>query len=369
MADSFSAAIVRRLGGPVVIEEVRIEALRRSDVLVKLGASGICHTDLEVLRGELAAPMPIVLGHEGAGIVVAIGSDVTTVSAGDHVVGSWNPSCGTCFYCIRDLPILCERASLAGSRGGLPDGATRLTANGTPIHHFGFIASHAEYAVLHESSAIPIPVGIPLDLACLLGCAVSTGFCAPFRIAKVSMGSCVAIVGCGAVGLNAVQGARVAGAAEIIAVDIDERRLRLAQELGATQTIHGLEQDALAETRRLSQSRGADFVFEAGGSNTTMQLALELARPGGDVVLLGKVPLDSPVSFRFGSLFGEKRIVRSSYGGARPQRDFPILAGYYLSGQLKLSQLITHRLRLSEIGEGFQMVADGAAIRAVVTFS
>ncbi len=368
MKDSFSAAVLRRPANAIGIEEVHLDALQPSDVLIKLGASGICHTDLEVQRGDLTAPMPIVLGHEGAGTVVEIGSQVRSVSAGDHVVGSWNPSCGTCFYCLRDQPILCERYSLTGSLGQLPDGATRLRAGGRPIHHYGSVASHAEYAILHESSAVRIPAEIPLDHACLLGCAVSTGFCAPLRVAKVSVGSCVAIVGCGAVGLNVVQGARVAGAAEVIAIDIDERRLSLAEELGATRTIHGAEQDPIAEVRRWSQSRGADFVFEAGGSPTTMQLALEVTRPGGDVVLLGKVPLDIPVSFRFGSLFGEKRVVRSSYGGARPQRDFPILARYYLTGQLKIKQLISHHLKLSEIDEGFQTVARGEAIRAVVTF-
>jgi S-(hydroxymethyl)glutathione dehydrogenase / alcohol dehydrogenase len=368
VSESFQAAVLRRRGGPIAVEEVELDPLRPSDVLVRIGASGICHSDLEVFNGDLALPMPIVLGHEGAGVVVAVGSAVETVSPGDHVIGSWNPSCGRCFYCLRDQPILCERCGATSGRGLLSDGTTRLRINGDSLHHFSFVASHAEFAVMHESSVVPMPPEVPFDNACLLGCAVATGFCAPLRVARVAPGSCVAIVGCGAVGLNVVQGARVAGASEIIAIDIDERRLDLARHLGATFVVDPSAQDAISEVRRTSDSRGADYVFEAAGSEAGMRLALETARPGAEIVLLGKVPFDSDVSFRFGSLFGEKRVVRSSYGGTRPARDFPMMIDYFLRGELKLDELITQRLALEEIGEGFGMMTRHEALRAVIVF-
>jgi S-(hydroxymethyl)glutathione dehydrogenase/alcohol dehydrogenase len=350
------------------VEQVELADLQPFDVLVQIKASGLCHSDLEIFKGDLAAPMPIVLGHEAAGVVEAVGANVDNIPIGAHVVGSWNPSCGSCFYCLRDQPILCVRCSSNSALGQLPDGTTRLRSHGEPIHHFSFIAGHAEYAVMHQSSVVVVPPEAPFDAICLLGCAASTGFCAPLRVAKVAPSSCVAVVGCGAVGLNAIQGARVAGAAEIIAVDIDERRLQLAQVLGATIRLHAEQQDVINEVRRVSGGRGADFVFEAGGAESTMRLSVEVVRPGGEVVILGKVPFDANVSFRFGSLLGEKRIVRSSYGGARPQRDFPMMINYMQSGKLNLSDLITHRLSLSQLGEGFELMSRREAIRAVIVF-
>ena len=340
----FRAAVLHEVGRPLVVERVSVGDLKPKDVLVRLHASGLCHTDLEVMDGALPYPMPIVLGHEGAGVVDAVGDEVTLVAPGDHVVCSWNPHCGQCFYCERDQPILCEAFTRTQPQGRLLDGDARLRLRGRPLHHFSAVSSHAEYCVVHESSAVTVPREIPFDRACLLGCGVMTGVGAATRVARVAPGARVAVVGCGAVGLNAVQGARLAGAEMIAAVDVDDRRLALARTLGA------------------------DDVIEAAGRAEGFQLALEAARPGGTVVFLGKMAVGQPVTFRWGSLMGERRIVRSSYGGARPRRDFPWLARAYLDGRLKLDELITRRLRLDQVNDGFAGMVKGDVVRAVLLF-
>jgi S-(hydroxymethyl)glutathione dehydrogenase/alcohol dehydrogenase len=207
---------------------------------------------------------------------------------------------------------------------------------------------------------------MPLDRACLLGCAVATGVGGAIRVARLAVGSSVAVVGCGAVGLNSIQGARLAGAETVIAVDLDPARLRLAVELGATHAIDPKAEDPIAAVHRLTEGRGVDCAIEAGGREATMRLALEVTRPGGDVVILGKVAFDATVSFRFGSMMGERRITRSSYGGVRPARDFPMLARAYLDGRLRLDELITRRIGFDEINEAFAAMAAGTVVRAVL---
>ena len=364
----FRAAVLHEVGKPVVIEEVEIGELAAGDVLVRIGATGLCHTDLEVKLGSLVRPLPIVLGHEGAGSVEAIGKGVTTVAAGDHVVCSWNPSCGHCFYCEADQPILCEPINHHHPQGHLPDGRSRLTLNGSPVNHLMMVSSHAEYCVLPEAGAIKVPKEIPFDRACLIGCAVMTGFGAATNIAPVTFGATAVVIGCGGVGLSAVQGAASRQAAQVIAIDLDDRKLSSARIFGATHTVNPKRDDAAAIVRGLTGGRGADFTFEAAGNERAMRLAMEVTRPGGDVVMLGKVPVDDDVKFRWGSLMGEKRITRSSYGGARPHRDFPALAQAYLEGRLKLDELITQRISLDKINEGYSALERGEVLRSVVVF-
>ena len=366
MTTTFRAAVLRAIDAPLTIEEVSVPATGPSDVLVRIVASGLCHSDLEIMQGQLRAPLPIVLGHEGAGIVEDVGSAVTQVHVGDHVVGSWMPNCGRCFYCIRDLPVLCERSGAANAIGGLPDGARRLVHGDEPINHFSFISSHAEYAVLTEASAVVMPAGMPLDLACLFGCAVATGVGGAIRVGRVSVGSSVAVVGCGAVGLNSIQGARMAGAGIVIGIDVDPARLQIALALGATYVLDARTEDVIAVAQRLTDGRGVDCSIEAGGREATMRLALEVSRPGGDVVILGKLAFDAPLTLRFGSLMGERRIVRSSYGGVRPARDFPLLARAYLDGRLHLDELITRRIGFDEINDAFAGMVAGTVVRAVL---
>ena len=364
----FRAAVLNKIGAPLSIDTLQMAPLSPTDVLVKLKASGLCHTDLEVIQGALAYPLPIVLGHEGAGIVEAVGHQVTQVKIGDHVICSWNPHCGHCFYCERDLPILCEPFARNQPKGFLLDGRSRMQRGGEQVHHYSVTSTHAEYTVVPESGAIPVPRELPFDRACIIGCGVMTGVGAAVRKARVEAGASVAVIGCGAVGLNVVQGARLADAGKIIAVDVGPGKLDRAAVFGATHTIDGSTGNALEEIRALTGGRGADYVFEAAGNKGSFRLAVEAVRPGGQVVWLGKINVNEEVSFRWGALMGEKRIVRSSYGDARPRRDFPWLADEYLKGRLKLDELITRRIRLEDINDGFASLARGEGIRTVVMF-
>lgn len=363
----FRAAILITVDQPMVVGEIKLEALGPTDVLIRNRASGLCHTDLEVMHGSLAYPMPIVLGHEGAGVVEEVGSEVTQVRPGDHVVASWNPHCGHCFYCERDLPILCEPFTRHQPAGHMLDGTSRLTWNGAKLHHFSVVSSHAEYSVVPQSGAIKVPDAIPFDRACLIGCGVMTGVGAVSRLARVEAGASVVVIGCGAVGLNAIQAAVLEQAQPVIAVERDPAKLALARRFGATHAL-AADEATIENVRSLTAGRGADYVFEAAGSEASLQLALEVTRPGGQLVILGKTEVNRQVRLRFGSMMGEKRIIRSSYGGARPRRDFPWLAQLYLDGKLNLDGLISTRLPLERINEGFAAMRRGDGIRHVVTF-
>ena len=362
----FKAAVLHEVGKPLTIEQVELGDLQPFDVLVRVHASGLCHTDLEVMQGSLAYPLPIVLGHEGAGIVERVGSAVAQVKPGDHVVCSWNPHCGHCFYCERDQPILCEPFIRHQPAGHQMDGTSRYRLNGAKLHHFSVMSSHAQYCVVPESGAIKVPDEIPFDRACLIGCGVMTGVGAVSRMAKVESGTHVAVIGCGAVGLNAVQGAVMEQAATVIAIDRDPRKLQMASRFGATHLIGPDCPDAVAAVKELTGGRGADYVFECAGGESALQTMYDVLRVGGQAVILGKVNVEQKVSLRFGSMMGEKRVIRSSYGGARPRRDFPWLARCYLEGRLKLDELISMRLPLERINEGFEAMKRGDIVRAVL---
>lgn len=363
------AAVLREIGKPLTIETVDLAAPRENEVLVRVRATGLCHTDLEVMKGQLVFPLPIVLGHEAAGTVEEIGSGVTNLRPGDPVVLSWNPNCGHCFQCDRGHPILCDQFLSVGPEGGLFDGTTRLSSDGHSLHSLMFMGSFAEYCVVPAQCAVPVPADIPLDRACLIGCGVMTGVGGVTRVARLEYGASAAIFGCGAVGLSAVQGARLAGAGLIIAIDLQDDKLALAQRLGASHTINARSKDPVAAIKEITGGRGADFVFEAAGSAQVYRNTMEAVRVGGKVVWLGKVAVDQDVSFRWGSLMGEKQIIRSSYGGARPSRDFPALADSYLQGELKLDEMITQRINLEQINDGFAALEKGAAIRTVIVFT
>jgi S-(hydroxymethyl)glutathione dehydrogenase/alcohol dehydrogenase len=364
----FRAAVLHRPHEPIVIETVEAEDLAPTDVLVRIRATSLCHTDLEVIEGQLAYPMPIVLGHEAAGTVERTGSAAAHVKPGDPVVISWNPHCGHCFYCDHGQPILCETYLGLGPKAVQFDGRTKLSLGGAPVHHMMYIASFAEYCIVPAQSAVAVPKEIPFDRACLIGCGVMTGVGGATRIAHIPYGAVTAVIGCGAVGLSAVQGARLAGAGAILAVDLDDKKLALARTLGATHVANAGREDPVAVAKSLTRNRGADCVLEAAGDPRAFRLSAEIVRPGGQIVWLGKVNVNADVAFRWGSLMGEKRIVRSSYGGARPQRDFPMLARAYLDGHLRLDELVSRRIRLEEINEGFAALKRGEIVRAVITF-
>jgi S-(hydroxymethyl)glutathione dehydrogenase/alcohol dehydrogenase len=310
----------------------------------------------------------MVPGHEAAGTVEAVGSAVTRVKPGDRVVCSWNPNCGHCFYCEEGLPILCEPIARHQPRGLLPDGLPRLYLRGEPLLQFMNVACHAEYCVVPEAGAVAVPPELPFDRACLIGCGVATGFGAVTRASTVTYGSNVLVVGCGAIGLNVIQSAVLRQPARVIAVERDPHRLEQARLFGATDVI-AADGNALEAVKALTGGRGADFSFEAAGHESAMRFTVEATRPGGQVLLLGKVPANQDVAFRWATLTGEKRLMRSSYGGARPQRDFGLIARAYLEGTLKLDELISERLPLQEINAGYAAVEEGRSVRSVITFS
>jgi S-(hydroxymethyl)glutathione dehydrogenase/alcohol dehydrogenase len=369
MTLQYRAAVLHAANTPMSIETVTLAALKPTDVLVRIRAAGLCHTDLEVIEGSLRYPLPIVLGHEAAGVVEQVGPAARGIKKGDHVVLSWNPHCGHCFYCDRDAPILCERYLGEGPKALPFDGESRIRlADGRPLQQLMFLGSFAEYCIVSDQQAIPVPKEIPFDRACLIGCGVMTGVGAALNLGAIAHGDTVMVIGCGAVGLSAVQGARLAGAGAIIAVDIDPAKLDLAQRLGATHGVNASSDDAVAAGKSETSGRGVDVVIEAAGSAAAFRITTEAVRPGGQVIWLGKIDVSKDVSFRWGSLMQEKRIRRVSYGNARPRRDFPLLARAYLDGSLMLDELISRRIRLDEINHGFGALKRGEVIRSVVMF-
>jgi S-(hydroxymethyl)glutathione dehydrogenase/alcohol dehydrogenase len=353
----------------LTVETVTARELQPHDVLVRIKAAGLCHTDLEVIEGSLRYPMPIVLGHEAAGIIETVGQDAQGVAVGDHVILSWNPHCGHCFYCDRDLPILCETYLGYGPHAVAFDGSmTARMRGGGELKQLMFLGAFGEYCIVHDHQAIMVPRELPFDSACLIGCGVMTGVGAALNVARIAYGDAVMVIGCGAVGLSAVQGARMAGAGMIIAVDLDDRKLDLAERVGATARINAQHEDAAAVAKQRTGGRGVDVVLEAAGNPAGFALSVEAVRPGGEVIWLGKTDVNNQVGFRWGSLMAEKRIRRSSYGGARPARDFPLLARAYLDGRLLLDELITRHIRLDQINDGFAALKAGVAIRSVMMF-
>jgi S-(hydroxymethyl)glutathione dehydrogenase/alcohol dehydrogenase len=369
MTLQYRAAVLHAANTPMSIETVTLAGLKPTDVLIRIRAAGLCHTDLEVIEGSLRYPLPIVLGHEAAGVVEQVGAAARGVREGDHVVLSWNPHCGHCFYCDRDAPILCEQYLGEGPKALPFDGESRIRlAGGRPLQQLMFLGSFAEYCVVFDQQAIPVPKEIPFDRACLIGCGVMTGVGAALNLGAIARGDTVMVIGCGAVGLSAVQGARLAGAGAIIAVDIDPAKLDLARRLGATHAVNASSDDAVAVGKRETAGRGVDVVIEAAGSTAAFRITTEAVRPGGQVIWLGKIDVGEDVSFRWGSLMQEKRIRRVSYGNARPRRDFQLLARAYLDGALMLDELISRRITLEGINDGFGALKRGEAIRSVVMF-
>lgn len=365
----FRASVLHSTRSRLQTEILELNDLAARDVLVRIRAAGLCHTDLEVIEGSLRLPLPIVLGHEAAGVVEAVGAEARGVEVGDHVILSWNPHCGRCFYCDHDQPILCE-TYLENTPGAFAfDGTPRLRlAGGSDLHQLMYLGTFGEYCVVQDQQAVPIPREMPFDRAALIGCGVMTGVGAALNVARIRPGTSVMVIGCGAVGLAAIQGAVLAGAETILAVDLRESRLEIAAEMGATLLVDPASDDAVGIARAHTSGRGVDTVLESAGNEPAFRLTVEAVRPGGQVVWLGKTDVERDVSFRWGSLMQEKRIRRSSYGDARPHRDFPYLCRAYLDGRLQLDGLISQRIGLDGINEGFEALKAGETIRSVITF-
>jgi S-(hydroxymethyl)glutathione dehydrogenase/alcohol dehydrogenase len=361
------AAVLYEYNQPMRIEQVQLDDPRQNEVLVKIAASGVCRSDLHVIKREWSMPLPMVLGHEAAGTVVEVGPGVTRVKAGDPIILSFAPHCGHCTYCVTGRAHLCSTMR-AEPIGTLPGGTTRLSKDGQRIHHFGRTASMAEYAVIHESGAVPVPADTPLDLAALIGCSVTTGIGAALNTARVTPGSTVAVIGCGGVGLNIIQGARLANAARIIAVDISQDKLELARRVGATDDIDAREEDPVARIREMTGG-GVDFAFEALGSGPTIRAAFDALRPGGTAVVAGMAPDGEVAAIDARVLAGtEKTLKGSYYGSARTTIDMPWLVALAQAGTIELGALVTRRYALEEINEAYAALDSGDAGRGLIVF-
>ncbi len=361
------AAVFYEYHQPMVVETVQIDAPQEREVLVQIVASGVCRSDLHVLKHEWSAPLPIVLGHEASGRVVGVGPGVTSVKTGDPVVLSFAPNCGTCEYCASGRGHLCSTMRREPS-GMLPGGTTRLHRDDQPINVFGRMGSFAEYAVVHETSVIPIAPDVPLDLAALIGCSVTTGIGAVLNTARVPAGSTVVVIGCGGVGLNIIQGARLVSARRIIAVDISDEKLELARRCGATDLIDARGLDVVAHIRELTGD-SVDFAFEALGSSPTIQAAYEMIRPGGTAVVAGMAPYGEMVPINALALASlEKTLKGSFYGSARTSLDMPLLVHLAQTGKIELQSLVTRRYPLDAINEAYDDLDRGETGRGLIVF-
>src|SRR5712691_10871484 len=323
------AAILWEQGQPLSVEAAELDAPGPGEVLVELKAAGVCHSDLHPARGDWPAKTPLVLGHEGAGIVREVGPSVTDVKAGDHVVLCWAPACGVCAPCLEGRAVLCDRVEKVTFRNKLPSGIARLHARGQDVAPFLGTACFSDFVVVPEAGAIPVPADVPFDALATIGCAVVTGVGAVTNAGQVPKGSTVAVIGAGGERLNVVQGAAIAGCEMVIAIDLRPAPLEIAKRFGATHTIAAGEKMADA-IRELTAGRGADFVFDTVGNPRTLTDALASARKGGTVVLTGLARGDTQAAFpMFPFVMQEKRLIGSVYGSGQPRRDIPNLVSLY----------------------------------------
>jgi len=363
------AAILFEVGQKLELRDVEVQPPQAGEVLVRMAAGGVCHSDLHVMTGHLVASLPAILGHEGSGIVADVGPGVTSVKPGDHVIPLWRLSCGTCEYCSDGRPALCPEGTQIRMTGRLLDGSTRFTLDGQEIKHFAGVSSFAEYSVIPARAVLKIPEDFPLDRAALLGCAVITGVGAVFNCARVRPGSSVAVFGAGGIGLNVIQGAAIAGAEKIIAVDILPNKLEFARQFGATHTINGSTANAVEQIRALTDGKGVEYAFEAIGLPATMRQAYDSLRKRGMAVVVGVTPMTAEVSVPVMSLVYEERILTGSvYGSSRPSIDIPKLIALYRTGKLKLDELLTRRYPFAQINEAYDALERGEVARSIVTF-
>jgi S-(hydroxymethyl)glutathione dehydrogenase/alcohol dehydrogenase len=357
------AAVLREIKKPLGIEDVQIGKPGPREVLIRTRAAGICHSDLHFQTGAYLYPMPAVLGHESAGVVEAVGSEVRYVKPGDHVITCISAFCGECEYCLGGRPALCTRGGL--QRG--PGEAPRLSQQGQPIHQFLDLSSYAEQLLVHEHAVVKIREDMPLDRAALIGCGVTTGLGAVFRTAAVEVGSTVAVVGCGGVGLSAVQGGAIAGASRVIAVDTNPSKLELARKFGATDAVNPADGDPVAQVRELTGG-GVDYSFEAIGLKATTEQAFRMLKNGGTATVIGMIPLGTKIEIHGVDFLAEKKIQGCNMGSNRFRFDMPKYVDFYLAGRLNLDDLLSHRLALAEINEGFAALERGEVARSVIVF-
>ena len=356
------AAIFTELNGDLAVEDVTATDPGPRDVVVQVTASGVCHSDLSVINGTLPMPPPAILGHEGTGIVEAVGSEVSRVKKGDRVIGSFIPACGVCWFCRNGQSNLCEQTYTVM----MSPRATR--GDGTPLPTMTGLGTFSDVMTCNEISLVKVETDLPDEQLALIGCGVTTGVGAALNTAQVVPGSTVAVVGCGGVGQAVIQGAKIAGAARIIAVDPVELKRTTALQLGATDAVDPSDGNATAKVQELTGGRGADYAFEVIGNPVTVQQAFDMTRAGGACVVVGVPRFDQTVEFPSMALvLQEKRILGTVYGSAQVNRDFPRLIGLVEQGRLDLGDMVSRRMKLDEINDAFKAMQAGEVIRSVIT--
>jgi S-(hydroxymethyl)glutathione dehydrogenase/alcohol dehydrogenase len=365
------AAIAWEAGKPLSIEEVDLEGPREGEVLVEVKATGLCHTDKYSLSGaDPEGIFPAILGHEGAGVVVDVGPGVRSLKRGDHVIPLYTPECRECDYCLSQKTNLCQKIRVTQGRGQMPDGTSRFSCNGKPIHHYMGTSTFSNYTVLPEIALARIREDAPFDKVCYIGCGVTTGLGAVLFTAKVEAGANVVVFGLGGIGLNVIQGARMVGADKIIGVDINPGREAMARKFGMTHFVNPKEVqgDLVGHLVELTGG-GADYSFECVGNTTLMRQALECCHKGWGVsTIIGVAEAGKEISTRPFQLVTGRRWIGSAFGGARGRTDVPKIVDWYMDGKINIDDLITHTMPLEQINEGFDLMTRGESIRGVVIY-
>ncbi|WP_193187935.1 zinc-dependent alcohol dehydrogenase family protein [Nisaea sediminum] len=370
------AAVLRQSGAkapyetsqPISVEEIELSKPEAGELLVRVIGGGLCHSDLSVINGSRPRPLPLVLGHEGAGEVVEVGPGIRDLKPGDPVVFQFSANCGRCRRCLEGRPQICEVNAEARAKGELMGGGRRLkAADGEMLAHHSGVSCFAEYAVIDRGSCVKVDSDIPLETAAIFGCAVMTGVGAVLNTARIRAGDTVAVIGLGGVGLNGLLGAKVAGAGAVIAIDLNDERLGLARQLGATHTFNAADPNLTEQVRDITRG-GVDFAFDFAGVVPALETGYSLLRTGGELVIAGLAPADSKFSFSPPQLVSDEKAIRGSYmGGCVPVRDIPRFIDLYRQGRLPIDALISRSVGFEDINEGFDRLADGSAIRQILT--
>ena len=357
------AAVFNELGKPLDIEDIQISKPGPHEVLLRTAHAGVCHSDLHFVEGSFPTAFPIVLGHESAGVIEQVGSEVGYVAPGDHVITCLSVFCGHCHHCLSGYPNRCGGRETDRKPGEPP----RLSKNGTSIAQFAHLSSFAEQMLVHENAVVKIREDMPLDRAAVIGCGVTTGVGAALRTAKVEPGSVVAVIGCGGVGLSAINGADIAGAGRVIAIDMLASKLELARTMGATDVVDASKGDPVAQVRELSKG-GVDYSFEAIGLKKTAEQAWAMLRAGGTATVIGMIPPGQMIEIHGIDMLSERKIQGSMMGSNRFRIDMPRYIDFYLDGRLKLDEMISSRIGLDGVNDAFESLRKGTAARQVIVF-
>jgi S-(hydroxymethyl)glutathione dehydrogenase / alcohol dehydrogenase len=360
------AAVLNRIPGELEIEDVSIDAPGPNEVLIRVAASGLCHSDLHFMEGLWPTRLPAVMGQEGAGVVEAVGAGVDYVKPGDHVITCLSVFCGKCRYCLAGHLSLCENpGAVARPRGSVE---RLVNAEGKGLNQFARLGAFAEQMLVHENAVVKVRDEMPLDRAALIGCGVTTGLGAVFRTAEVKPGSEVAVIGAGGIGLSAIQGARIAGASKVIAVDVTDAKLDVARQLGATHVVNASESDPVEAVKEIT-SGGVDYSFEAIGMKQTAEQAWGMLRPRGTATIIGMMPFGQKIEIPGHEVFMQEKMLRGSMMGSNQFRlDMPRFVDLYLDGKLLLDEMVSHRIGLEQINEGYDLMRARQATRTVITF-